>query len=494
MRISRSSVKFVVIFLTVLVGALVPSLPSFAQQGIGQANTLTSIRELLDGQRSREHVLLRGTITYTTGDLILQDQTGAIAVHQNTSASLRLGDQVEVQGDLQYSSGIPLISHANVRFLWAGSTPLPLAITPEEAAEGAYNGMLVAIEGELIKALPLATGGTSLTLYSDNQLFTCSGKQANHATATEFQPGAILRCTGVLSFSPPERAFESGTFLILLRNAGDVHVLTPAPWWTPRHIGLLFLAMLPLAFVAYRNHLRNVRARMTLVVEERSRIAREIHDTLAQGFAGIALQLQGVNRTMGEQSEAASSHLSMALQMVRRSRAEAHRSIAALRTLHSDENLCSMLERLLSQLTVVARLRLTIVEHGTRTALSDEVSGQVLRIAQEAVANVVEHAKAQSVCVTVTYSTDAVILHIADDGIGFQPEKAASIDQGHFGIAGMKERAMQIHATLTINSAPEGTNLRLEVPVATKSCMLPKLFRTGIKAVTPKPKFVGEVH
>lgn len=450
--------------------------PERGQKTESQGTTLASIREILEGQRTRTHALLRGTVTYATGDLVVQDQTGAIAVHQTAPSTFRLGDQVEVQGDLQDRSGIPLITNASVRFLWAGSTPLPLAITPEEAAEGAYNGMLVAIEGELVKALPTATGGFSLTLYSDNQLFTCNTELGPKGTGMSFDPGATLRCTGVLSFSQPERAFESGTFLILLRSATDVHTLTPAPWWTPKHIGLLLLAALPLVLLAYRMHLRNVRARMTLVLEERSRIAREIHDTLAQGFSGIALQLQGVNRTMGEQSDATNTHLAMALQMVRRSRAEAHRSIAALRTLHSDEDLGGMLEKLLMQLTGPAGLHLQVIRHGTPLLLSDEVSGQVIRIAQEAVANVVEHAHARQVTATVTYASNSVALEIKDDGRGYDPAEVASVEDGHFGIAGMRERAAQIQGTLDINSGAEGTQLLLQVPVHASSKVFTKLF------------------
>src|ERR1700761_3142453 len=126
--------KFLAIVMAV--GSLSASFQAYGQKAESQGTTLASIREILEGQRTRTHVLLRGTVTYTTGDLIVQDQTGAIAVHQNVPGTFRLGDQVEVQGDLQDRSGIPLITNASVRFLWAGSTPLPLAITPEEAAEG----------------------------------------------------------------------------------------------------------------------------------------------------------------------------------------------------------------------------------------------------------------------------------------------------------------------------------------------------------------------
>lgn len=433
------------------------------------SSPLTSIRDLLDAHRSQQDVLLRGAITYNGQELVVQDQTGAVAVSSPSPVSAALGDQVEVQGDFETRTGIAVVRNANVRILWPGSTPLPFAITPDEAAEGAYNGMLVAIEGELIKAITAPDGALRLTLDSGNQLFTCTLEPGAPSIAISLTPGSTLRCTGVLSFNQPERAFESGTFLVLLRNGTDVHLLIPAPWWTPKHLMLLFLLSFPMLALGVHLHTRSVRARMALIVEERSRIAREIHDTLAQGFAGIALQLQGVHRTMGKQSSATDTHLSMALQMVRRSRAEAHRSIATLRTLHTYEDLAVMVRKLLRQLAEPAQLELSVTQRGTPVAVSDEVTSHILRISQETIANTVEHAHARAVSVAITYTADKLVMEIQDDGHGFDPDTVASVESGHFGIAGMRERAQQIRAALSIRSGPEGTTLRLEIPVTRPS-------------------------
>ena len=430
---------------------------------------LTSIRELVDGSHAQAHVLLRGAVTYNGQELLVQDQTGAIAVHSLGPVSVTLGDQVEVQGDLEPRPGIPLVREATVRVLWAGSTPLPLAIAPDEAAEGAYNGMLVAIEGKLIKVLSTPGGALRLTLDSGSQLFTCTLEAGAPAVTFSLAPGSILRCTGVLSFNAPDRAFDSGTFLVLLRSGADAHLLTPAPWWTPRHLLFFFFLLLALAAFGYHIHLRNMQARMKLILEERSRIAREIHDTLAQGFAGIALQLQGVSRTMGQQSSATNTHLAMALQMVRRSRAEAHRSIATLRTLHHYEDLRAMLQKLLRQLTDPAVLTLTVTQRGAAYMLPDEVTSQVLRISQEAIANTVEHAKARAVNVTLNYAPDRVTVEIHDDGKGFDPDAAGSLESGHFGITGMRERAVQIRALLSLYSGADGTRLVLEIPTGSRT-------------------------
>ena len=430
-----------------------------------EMSPLSSIRDLLGTRNGATEVLLRGAVTYNAHGFIVQDGTGALAVEPVSPTSVALGDEIEVHGTLDMRAGLPVVRDAQVQDLWAGSTPLPLSITPDEAAEGAYNGMLVTIEGRLIKSILGPNGPLRLTIENGNQIFTCVLEEKAPAGAIRYETGSTLRFTGVLSVNQAEAALDGGTFRILLRNDADIHVLVAAPWSTPRHLLSLFLLLMVLVWVGYRIHLRNVQMRMSMVLEERSRIAREIHDTLAQGFAGIALQLHGVTRTMSKQSAATDAHLALALQMVRRSRAEAHRSIATLRTLHSYEDLAGMCERLLRQLTGPAQLVLTVSQHGNPRTLPDGIASQILRITQEAVANTIEHAAAQSVTVTLTFTADALTLQLQDDGSGFDIETVGSPELGHFGITGMRERAASIQAAFSIHSGPYGTTLELKLPL-----------------------------
>ncbi len=448
----------------VLCGMLAMALgPALTAQGDLR---LSSIHNLLQGRTSVPLVLLRGTVTYNGGETIVQDGSGALAVERSALTSISSGDEVEVKGRLEMRSGIPIVREADVRRLWSGSMPLPLAISPDEAAEGAYNGMLVESEGKLIKADTGGTGTVRLTLDGGTQLFTCVLERRPPIATIRYETGATLRCMGVLFVEQRPSSLGAGTFQILLRSGMDLRQLQAAPWWTPRHLQMLFALFVLLLWAAYRIHLRNMQARLALVLEERTRIAREIHDTLAQGFAGIALQLQALTRTMGEQSAASEAHLAMALLMVRRSRAEAHRSIATLRTLHSCENLTAVSERLLRQLTEPAGIALTVLEVGMPRPLPDEVASQLIRIAQEAIANTVEHAHARHVTVTIQYCSAALTMEIRDDGHGFDLANARSLDTGHFGITGMYERAEGIHSRLAIQSSESGTVLRIEVPLA----------------------------
>ena len=435
--------------------------------------SLTSVRNLLLEQEPlQKTVFLRGSVTYIGRELVVQDQTGAISVEAPPGISVGLGDEVDVSGHLEKRPGIPIIRDATVQVLWAGSTPLPLAMSSDDAAEGAYNGMLVSTEGRLIKVTSDSGTRLRLTVDGGSQLFTCALDGDAVSISQIPDVGATIRCTGVLAVEPRTLVLDTGTFAILLRNRQDIHLLAAAPWWSPRHLVIVFFALLVVAWMGYRVHLRNIRARLQMILEERSRIAREIHDTLAQGFAGIALQLQSLDRTMEKRSAISNAHLMMALHMVRRSRAEAHRSIATLRTLHSDQNVATVAERLLKQLTQSSQLRLIVEEHGLVRRFSDEVSTQILRISQEAIANIVEHARAESVTLRFDYQPEYFLLEILDDGCGFDPEHAKSLDEGHFGIAGMRERATQIGAELTIESSEKGTVLRLKMPLRRDKSLL----------------------
>ena len=321
--------------------------------------------------------------------------------------------------------------------------------------------MLASTEGRLIKVAAESESRHRLTVESGSQLFTCVLDGDPMPAATMPDLGATIRCTGVLALEQGGVALDVGSFALLMTSHKDVQVLIPAPWWTPRHLTYLFGLLIIAGWIAYRVHLRNVRARMNMILEERSRIAREIHDTLAQGFAGIALQLQGLDRAIHDRSSDTSVQLNMALQMVRRSRAEAHRSIATLRTLHSSRDLAPMAENLLKQLTRPAGLELLVEEVGSIRAFSDETTTQILRILQEAVANILEHAQATRIALRFQYAASEFSFTITDNGIGFDPQAAESVGSGHFGITGMLERAAQIGAQLSIHSGSEGTQLKL---------------------------------
>jgi signal transduction histidine kinase len=196
------------------------------------------------------------------------------------------------------------------------------------------------------------------------------------------------------------------------------------------------------------------RASEGAVLEERNRLAREIHDTLAQGFTGIVIQLEAAEDTLAEdEKEAALAHLARARELARDSLAEARRSVQALRPLALErDDLPGALRRSVEQLTAGTAISIEVVISGLPVTLSEQVENELLRIGQEAVNNAVKHAGATAVMVELSYETNGVTLMIQDNGRGFDSHQPAP----GFGLAGMRERANRIGAEIMIDSQPGG--------------------------------------
>ncbi|MEJ7616663.1 MAG: triple tyrosine motif-containing protein [Pyrinomonadaceae bacterium] len=223
-----------------------------------------------------------------------------------------------------------------------------------------------------------------------------------------------------------------------------------------------------IAWQLYLMRVRRMREQFSAVLQERNRIAREIHDTLAQGFAGISVQLELVARMIRAQAqEAAQTHLDQARILVRTSLAEARRSVWDLRS-HALESggLPEALSETITRLTAGTPAQAKVQISGAARALSPVVENNLLRIGQEAVTNAIKHAAAQHILVELSFNGPRVRLAVRDDGRGFAAHnnQRPSATDGHFGLFGMRERAEQIGGKLIVNSAPgSGTEIICEV-------------------------------
>ncbi|GLZ78028.1 hypothetical protein Afil01_28350 [Actinorhabdospora filicis] len=200
-------------------------------------------------------------------------------------------------------------------------------------------------------------------------------------------------------------------------------------------------------------------ARDVAVREERQRMAREIHDTLAQGLTGIVSQLRAAE-TAGDAWRA---HVATATALARESLTEARRSVHALRpepldTARLGEALAALAERWSARHGVPVRAATT----GTVRPIGPEAEAALLRIAQEALANVARHARARMVGVTLSYLEREVAVDVRDDGEGFDP--AAS--HGGFGLIAMRQRAEALSGSLDVESElGHGTGISARVPL-----------------------------
>ncbi|GAA2378761.1 sensor histidine kinase [Dactylosporangium salmoneum] len=204
------------------------------------------------------------------------------------------------------------------------------------------------------------------------------------------------------------------------------------------------------------------------MLAERERLAREIHDTLAQGLSSIQLLLRAAERALPDTAETAGRHVAQARQAALDNLAEARRFVAALTPPALDDaGLSEALEQLCA--TTTARHLITARFHrtGEPVPLPTATEIALLRIAQSALANVVRHANAGTVDVTLSYLGDQVALDIVDDGTGFDPSQitTAEASNGGFGLAAMRARARALGGTLTIEAgADTGTALAVQVP------------------------------
>jgi len=230
---------------------------------------------------------------------------------------------------------------------------------------------------------------------------------------------------------------------------------------------LLLAAFGLLGYEIYRWRVKQVEAQFNAVLAERNRIAREIHDTLAQGFVAVSVQLEVVARMLSISSESAQELLARVRGLVRDSISEARRSIWELRSQDAgNEDLASRLSKMAAQVTSTTPVKMQFQVLGTYRALPRKIENELLRIGQEAVTNVVRHAEAKHVRIALNFDVKKLRMTIADDGRGFTGEANSSGPDGHFGLKGMRERAEQIDAELTVNSNPgEGTSISVETVI-----------------------------
>ncbi len=229
---------------------------------------------------------------------------------------------------------------------------------------------------------------------------------------------------------------------------------------------LLCVLLLALtAWQLYRLRVRRMALQFRAVLAERNRIAREIHDNLAQDILGISVQLELVARLMPAAAETAKGHLDRARMLVRNSMTEARRYVWDLRSQElQKKDLPAALRDASKRLTAQSDIETVVEVAGLTRPLPVEVETNLLRIGQEAINNAVKHARANRIEVGLNFDTRNVRLSVRDNGRGFDPGE--QIADGHFGLLGMRERAEQIGGVLSIDSAPErGTQIAVEVPL-----------------------------
>jgi signal transduction histidine kinase len=211
-------------------------------------------------------------------------------------------------------------------------------------------------------------------------------------------------------------------------------------------------------------------AREAGVLDERQRLAGEIHDTLAQGLVGIVTQLEAAEQARNQPAEW-SHHLHQARELARSGVMAARRSVRALRPEQLENTtLVQAIDELARSWRQTSGVAVRTETTGCPQDVPADVEAALFRVAQEALTNVAKHANASMVGLTLTYLDDVLLLDVRDDGAGFDAETDTAVGSGSYGLAGMRERLSRVGGRLEVESVPgEGTTVNASVPTGVRS-------------------------
>jgi hypothetical protein len=432
---------------------------------------INSLRNL---QAPIEHaVSVRGVITLTSPQLYVQDVTGGVAVADAPVSTLGIGDEVEVTGFVEARPFSKMLRHADVRLL-LGRTPVPpLSITAAQAATGGFEGQFVETQGHLERKQYESNNTVVLDIDDGSQSFRAIVKGGpSEALYRRFSEQSVLRLRGICVLDP-RYTHNEVPFALLLRSADDIDVLVGPPWWSVRRfVELACLSLLLLLLILFF-YIRIENWRLRGILEERERLALEMHDTLAQSFAGVGYQLQGIRNGLHNGGPASwptiNKQLDRACEMVRQTHEEASLSIAMLKPGSPELGDISLaFERCALRLVEGGTVKVTVTNEGAVRGLPLRVTDTLFHIGSEAITNAVRHAQTEIIEVHIAYEPDAVTLRVRDRGVGFI---AGARGRGH-GLQGMLQRGKGISAEVIIHSLPgEGTCIEVIAPIRSNNAI-----------------------
>jgi len=428
-------------------------------------------------------VRIAGTVTdYKPGSsLILQGATRAICVFTTEAGEIREGDWVEASGYPSPSDSGPVFGDAVVRIVRHGIPLQPVEVRLQDVAEGEHRNALVRVRGTVLRrieeptrvVLLLQSGDSLLPVELDEPRRPPSVHAIQEGSVVDVDGISVLDVRGTWNFGTASASVVKAS--LMLRSPDDIRVVQPPSWFTALHLIYLAAVMALLILILFIILLRSriERWKLETVLTERERLANEVHDTLAQSFAGIGFQLQAIRRELPADVPHVLQQLDLARDLVRHSHKEARRSIEPRdRQTPQNLDLQSALEVYARKMVGLASIDLSIQSVGSARPLPPALSTVLCQIGHEAIANAIRHADPKHLQILLEFDTDSVSLQVSDDGCGFAVSGALL----GFGLRSMRRRAAEVSARLEIRSAPaEGTVVKASAALPRSATLLARL-------------------
>ena len=470
-----------------------------------------------------QRVHIRGAVTFQQAGQRLFLQNGAAGLEVQTSQRLDLvpGEIVDAVGFPSFENYLPVLEDAIVRTTGEREVPItPQPATVADLQNGLHHASYISISGTLVDLRVNGTKTasqqtTALVLINSNFTFTAvADGTADQSKLASLRVGSILKVEGI-GLAQIDNAGALQAFQVLIPGPNDVTIVREPSWLTPPRllIGVLVLCAALFIIVSWSLLLSRKNAALNLamqergkaqkalqqahdelekrvkerteqlkfeitarkesevqfkaVLTERTRLAQELHDTVEQTLAGIALQLDTASKLHYRNPDNSLHHLDLARSMMAKSQVEVRQSVWDLRSRALERfDLASALAEGARQITCGTDIKVRLETHGAPQTLPEVVEENLLRIGQEALANIIKHSKATDVEIDLQFDGQQVNLQVKDNGTGFDRQNAVGPHEGHFGLLGMSERARRLGGHFKIFSElGQGTMVRAEIPL-----------------------------
>ncbi|MBL9198938.1 MAG: sensor histidine kinase [Opitutaceae bacterium] len=461
--------------------AAIEAAPPAAEAPLVSAEELLAFRVSGLGER---RVRLEGTVAAAFGEQIfLREGPRAFVARLAAPLALAAGERVILAGFPSMERFSASVADAEVLTRLPGEPPEPIEVATIDELygpvggqqSGRHDGSLVRVNGRVRDTFKTEEG---VTLAVEGLRRTAHVQLP--AGAEPPPVGAVVRITGACQvettvFGPGFRG-DPGSVSLRLATPGDLVVLRAPPWWTQARlatglsalVGVVLLSALWIALlrrqVGRQTAALRHRIEAEAALEERQRIAREFHDTLEQELAGVSLRLDALATRIAD--EKGRTLVENSRHLVARIQSETRDLIGDLRDpAEAAGDLVAALEGVAARHNAESGAEVRLDSAPNLPLLPAATVHDLRMIAREAVTNALRHGRARRVVISVEAAAGRIVLRVIDNGCGFDPGAALQGKRGHFGCAGMRERARKIGATVTWRSLPgEGATVEVILP------------------------------